>query len=547
MLGAFAALDWLIVLAYVFGATVAGLLCRKYIHGIADFIVAGRTLGVFLGVATLAGTELGLVTVVYWAEQGYTNGFSALILGVLAGGSLLFVGLTGFLVKGLRASGAMTLAEYYQMRYSQNVRLLGGLIIAVAGILNMGVFLKAGALFLRHVMNLPDTLHLSLAEAGSTVWAANLPMVNVLMTVLLVFVLLYTLAGGMVSVVLTDYFQFLVLSVGIAGATWYAWTRGGFESFEQLTEIVREQRGAAGFSPILAFGVVWILWQTLHWLGTSTWQTYALRTTSVDSPRTAKTMYALTGLIFFARAAIPMLWGIAALAFFATSGRLGEVPSLEAMPAFMGQILPVGLAGLLVAGMLAAFMSTHDSYLLAWSAVLTQDVVGPCAEKLGRPLSARTRIWLTRMFIILIGLFLLVWGLWYQLPGTMWSYLAITGTIYISGAATILGFGLYWRRANIVGAYAALICGAVPGLVYLFINILNQVLSGPQAAAEAGTLARIAATYSDAWAGLLSYPLAVLGMIVGSLLGARTRPPAAIGIPTPAPGPGPEAGREAQA
>ena len=47
------------------------------------------------------------------------------------------------------------------------------------------------------------------------------------------------------------------------------------------------------------------------------------------------------------------------------------------MPVFLGRILPAGLIGLVTAGMIAAFMSTHDSYLLCWSSVITQDIIGP--------------------------------------------------------------------------------------------------------------------------------------------------------------------------
>ena len=88
---------------------------------------------------------MGLITVMYWAEFGYTNGFSAMTIGVIAFVTTLFVGLTGFMVSGLRASGATTVAEYYEIRYGRGVRILGGIIIAVAGILNYGVFLQVEA------------------------------------------------------------------------------------------------------------------------------------------------------------------------------------------------------------------------------------------------------------------------------------------------------------------------------------------------------------------------------------------------------------------
>lgn len=57
-----------------------------------------------------------------------------------------------------------------------------------------------------------------------------------------------------------------------------------------------------------------------------------------------------------------------------------------AMPLMLGRILPIGLIGLITAGMLAAFMSTHDSYLLCWSSVITQDVIAPFSESYGRPI-----------------------------------------------------------------------------------------------------------------------------------------------------------------
>src|SRR5687768_6880780 len=138
----FAAIDWSIVGVYMLIATIPGFFCRKYVQGQDDFLLAGRTLSVWLATATLTATEMGLITVMYMAEMGYINGFSAMVLGVIGLVTTMFVGLTGFMVSGLRASGVTTVAEYYQQRYSRGVRILGGFIIAGAGILNYGVFLK---------------------------------------------------------------------------------------------------------------------------------------------------------------------------------------------------------------------------------------------------------------------------------------------------------------------------------------------------------------------------------------------------------------------
>jgi len=171
---------------------------------------------------------------------------------------------------------------------------------------------------------------------------------------------------------------------------------------------------------------------------------------------------------------LPYFFGISALVFIVQNESLRGIflpegteaspdITLMAMPVFLSQILPAGFIGIISAGMLAAFMSTHDSYLLCWSSVLTQDVVAPWFK---RGLSSNARLLLARIFIVAIGIFILIWGLWYPLGQDLWDYMAISGAIYFTGAIALLVFGLYWKRASKVGAYSALACGfiAIVGL-----------------------------------------------------------------------------------
>ena len=113
--------------------------------------------------------------------------------------------------------------------------------------------------------------------------------------------------------------------------------------------------------------------------------------------------------------------------------------------------------------MLAAFMSTHDSYLLCWSSVMTQDVVAPLT---GDRLSQRGRIRLTRILIVVIGIYVWAWGLFYSGGDDIWDYMAVTGAVYFTGAIPLLVGGLYWRRASSAGALGALAAGlsAIIGL-----------------------------------------------------------------------------------
>ncbi len=150
------------------------------------------------------------------------------------------------------------------------------------------------------------------------------------------------------------------------------------------------------------------------------WQTTAMRTFSTKDPETSRKVFSWTGFIFLGRGMMPMLWGIGALALLGP-----HVDSLEAMPIMISKILPVGVLGLVTAGMLAATMSVNSSYLLGWSSVIAQDMIGPARKK---PLSQKGQVRLNRVTNLFVSLFVLFWGIWYTLPGPVYYYLNITGT-----------------------------------------------------------------------------------------------------------------------
>ena len=140
-------IDYAIVLVYVGGTIIAGTLARGAIKGISDFLVAGRGLKTHMAVATMVSTGLGLVTVMYMAEEGFKYGFVPFVFGIMALITALIIGRTGFIVSRLRHLQVMTVPEFYEMKYTRGVRLLGGIILTLAGTLNMGLFPILGSKF----------------------------------------------------------------------------------------------------------------------------------------------------------------------------------------------------------------------------------------------------------------------------------------------------------------------------------------------------------------------------------------------------------------
>ncbi len=484
----FGLLDWVVIVAYLAVSVAIGLRAKRYVEDLDGYMVAGRKVGASLGIATFVATEIGTVTYVYFGELGYVAGFSAFFIGILTMLAYTLVGRTGFIIEGLRRFRVMTIPEFYELRYSRGTRLLGGAILFLGGVLNMGIFLKFDGIFLSEVMGYgPDA-------------------VAAIMVLMLVIVIGYTVVGGMFSIVVTDFMQFVILSAGMLIATAAILFRLDVAS---IGLAVTGTLGDGGIDPFVnpRFGWTFVIWVLVSTVAAgSLWQPGTSKALASESPAVAKRVFFWTGLTFAGRAIIPMFWGAAALAYFGP----GQ-PSAAAMPRMLGEIVPAGLLGLLVAGMLAASMSTYGAYVLAWSSVLARDVIG-CATKDNPP--DRTVMAMTRIGTVLVGVFLLVFGLWYEIPDTAFQYLAVTGSIYVSGALACSAAGMYWRKANLIGAYAGMGMGALAPIGFLMLEKFRDALP-----------AWLAFITDVNIAGLLSFLLAALGMVLGSLATQRLSPP----------------------
>jgi SSS family solute:Na+ symporter len=307
------------------------------------------------------------------------------------------------------------------------------------------------------------------------------------MTGILLLELLYTILGGMVSVVITDFIQFVVLTGGALVVTGISLHHAGWQ---QMHDTVWQIMGPRGFDPFSSpqFGWAFIAFQLIFWMALSTcWQTTAMRTFSTRDPEITKRVFTWTGFIFLGRGMLPMLWGIAALTLLGP----GQ-DSLQAMPLMLSKLLPNGLRGIVVAGMLAATMSVNSSYLLGWSSVIAQDIITPLRRK---PLSNRGQVSLNRAANLFVSLFVMFWGLWYRLPGPAYFYLNITATIFLGGAFAGIVGGLYWKRANVAGGYAAMFGGAAGALGFFFLS------------------------WPASYAGFGAFALSFAGLYAGSLLG----------------------------
>jgi len=460
-------LDISIIIIYLSLIFLMGLYTRRYINDFSDFMIAGRNVNLALSVVTMLGTELGLITVMYTAQIGVNGLFASFHIGLAAFLVTMVVGLTGFVVVRLRALEVKSIPEYYQLRFGKKVRILGAMLLVVGGVLNMGLFLKVGAIFIQTIFGL---------ESGSTL--------VIVMFVLLVLVLIYTMSGGMISVIVTDYIQYVVLSIGLLVAVFYSISTLGWTNLFLSLESMQVNESMLSYNdiynPISSMGPAYISWQAvLGFVSAVIWPTAITRALSIKNVNIVKYQYTWSSISFLIRFIIPCFLGISALIYF--NGNIGDDNTLALMPKYLYHILPHGMLGIVIAGMLAAFMSTHDSYLLCWSTIITNDIIEPLSN---RTITSKTKIMLTRLIIFILGVYIFYWGMFYEGSDAIWDYLGITGAIYFTGAISVVVFGLYWNKASSTGAMLALlgglssIIGLEPIRLFLGINVSNPAIIG---------------------------------------------------------------------
>ena len=126
------------------------------------------------------------------------------------------------------------------------------------------------------------------------------------------------------------------------------------------------------------------------------------------------------------------------------------------MPTALALILPQGLLGLVVAAMLALFITTHDTYLHSWGSIFLQDVVLPFRKK---PLTPRAHLWALRLSILGVALFIFFFSIFIRPTQYIAMFFAVTAAVFVGGAGAVIIGGLYWKRGTVHGAWAAMLTG----------------------------------------------------------------------------------------
>lgn len=473
-------LDWAIVVAAMIFliAVVAG--SRRYMRSVADFLSAGRSAGRYLITVSQGISMLGSITIVGMWEMNYVAGFNLRWWEFTMGIVLLGITVSGWVIYRFRQTRALTVAQFFEIRYSRRFRIFAGLLAFASGLVNFGIFPAVGARFFIYFCGLPTEFTL----LGLTI--GTFPVV---MIVFLSIALYFVFAGGQVAVLITEFIQGIFANTVFLILVIYFLLIIGWDQI--FAAVSMAPADASLINPYktskvpdfnlwyFLIGMAGVIYGKMSWQGTQGYNS------SAKSAHEAKMGEVLGNyrdipkwlmLVF-----IPVI-GYTVLHnpdFAQNAAQVNAVLSgLESnairtqltVPLVLASILPVGLMGALTAVMLMATIGTHDAYLHSWGSIFIQDVVMPFRNK---PFEPEQHLRVLRWSIVGVCIFIFIFSMVFQQSEYIFLFFAITGAIFTGGSGAVIIGGLYWKKGTTAAAWSALITGSVVAVGGIIIKQLD--------------------------------------------------------------------------
>jgi len=464
------------VALYLLITIAIGLWAAQRVSNSRDYLLAGRSLPLYMSAATVFATWFGAETVLSVSATFAKDGMGGIVADPF-GSSFCLVFVALFFARAFYRMDLLTIGDFYRKRYSKPVEVVTSLAITASYLGWTSAQLTALGL----VFSVLSGGALSL-EAGIMVGA--------------VIVLGYTIWGGMWSVAMTDLFQSVIILVGLTAVAWLIADRAGGAS-----KVIAAASEAGKFEFFPKSNIRdWLFfvaaWMTLA-IGSIPQQDVFQRVTSAKDEKTAIRGCLVGGGVYFAFAFVPIFIAYAALVIDPGYAKLFANEDAREIQRILPNLIlertPLWAQVLFFGALLSAILSTASGALMAPTALFTENVIRPFAPKLGD----KQFLLLLRVVLVLFTLAALLFAL--NSKSTMYEMVQNAYKVTLVSCIVPLAAGIYWRRATNVGAMLSVVFGLAswgiaemsateatvlpPQLVGLAFSVLGMVLGSllPQA------------------------------------------------------------------
>ncbi len=440
-------LDLGIIIGYFIFIMILGFFIGKKLKSADDYFLAGRSMiWPFIGISLFA-SNISNANLIGLAGQAYESGIAVFNYDWMAVVVLVLFAI--FILPIYLRSKMFTLPEYLEKRFDARSRFyFSGLTLISNIVIEAAAVLYAGALVVQLVF--PDV----------PVWQ--------IVTVLALIAGTYTITGGLKAVIYTDAIQALLLVMGSVIITVIAYnTIGGMEGLKEVAtpgtlDLIKPANDESLPWPALIV--------SLPLLGFYYWTTNQFITQRILSAKSidhGRYGVLFAGLLKLMTLFIMILPGVMARKIY---------PNLEnadlVLPTMIFDLLPHGIIGLVVAGVIAALMSSLDSTLNSASTLVTMDFV----HKFKPNYDTKKLMKIGRVSTVLFMTFAVLWAPQIAKFGSLFTYLQTMLSYITPPIVAVFLFGIFWRKTSANAAFYSLLIGMVTGILIFINNVVFETI-----------------------------------------------------------------------
>jgi SSS family solute:Na+ symporter len=419
---------------YLLTSIAVGLYAARKVHSSADYVVAGRSLPLYITVATVFATWFGSETVLGISSTFLDEGIGGIVSDPFGAGlCLILVGL--LFAKPLYRMKLLTISDFYRIKYGRPVELIISIFICIS---YLG-WVAAQIVALGLVFNIITDGAIS-QDMG--------------MVLGLCIVLLYTFFGGMFSVAMTDFLQMTIIMIGMVIVAMFVSDKAG--GADVIVNHAIDAGKFNGFFPeitlpaMLAFIAAWI---TMGF-GSIPQQDVFQRVMSAKDEKTAVRGSVLGGSLYILFAFVPIFLAYGALIIDPdATAQMMEEDSQRVLPSMILTHTPVWVQVMFFGALLSAIMSTASGTLLAPSVVFAENILKGMLPKM----TDKKLLNLIRGSVVGFSGLVLLYA--FNSDRNIFSMVEDAYKVTLAGAVVPLAFGVYWKRANTAGAVLSIIMG----------------------------------------------------------------------------------------